>query len=171
MLLIGAAEKNSGKTGLSVKIIKHFCNSQKIYAVKGTVLRDFEGRKGFSISEETNSSREKDTGRLLAAGAEKVYWLKTDEEHAEEGIMEVIKKIPSDAYIICESNTIRKYIKPGLFLMVKRENPVGIKKTAEEVMKYVDRLIISKKENDEIIYEPDVIKLLTLRENGWILDA
>ena len=133
MLLIGAVEKNSGKTGLSVKIIRYFSKEHRIYAVKGTVLRDFEGRKGYSISEETRPDRQKDTGKLLAEGAEKVYWLKTDEEHAEDGIMEVLKKIPENTFILCESNTIRKYLKPGLFLMVQRENPVGTKKTATEV--------------------------------------
>jgi len=169
MLLIGAIEKNSGKTGLSEKIIQQFSKQHQLYAVKATVLRNFEGRKGFTIFEETNPDRQKDTGRLLTAGSRKVFWLKTDEEHAEQGIREVLQKIPENAPVLCESNTIRKYITPGIFLMVQREYPVGSKKTASEVKKFVDRFITSKKVNSKIIYEPDILKLLILSNNQWQL--
>ena len=89
LLLIGGVEKNAGKTTLSTRIIRKILKQNQlsygIYGVKGTILRDVGGKKGYSIWEENDSKKLKDTGRLLAAGCRSVFWLRTDEEHAQKG--------------------------------------------------------------------------------------
>ncbi len=168
ILLIGGTEKHIGKTTLSVKIVEHF-KQLPIYAVKVTVLRDFDGKKGYSITEETDASRPKDTGRLLKAGAQKVLWVKTDEAHAEEAVNAFLELLPDRAAILCESNTIRRYFKPGLFLMVTRINTEKMKKTAEEVMDAVDTTIISSLQGTTVNYDPDPLKTLQYLNGKWEL--
>ncbi|MEK7994177.1 MAG: molybdenum cofactor guanylyltransferase, partial [Planctomycetota bacterium] len=49
----------------------------------------------------------------------------------------------SDAVSICESNSLRHVVEPGLFLMVQRAAQQVRKKSAQEVKKYADRIVIS----------------------------
>lgn len=167
MLLIGATEKDAGKTSLSEKIIRRFSAHHTLYGIKCTVLKGLEGRKGFSVFEEYNPRRAKDTGRLLSAGCRKVFWLKTDEEHTGEGIRKVVSDIPESAAILCESNSLAKYIRPGLFLMVRKHPTAGLKDSASEVMDRVDHFIVSEWVNDRAVYRPDPLDHLVLNASGW----
>jgi len=157
MLLIGGWEKNAGKTTLTTRLIKELKSTgfDKIICAKVTVLRDFDGKKEPEIWEEYNPDREKDTGRMLKAGAHKVFWLKTDEEHVEQGLTELLSRVPDDAFLICESNILRKYAEPLLFIMVKRDNPLGMKKSAEKVKNYVDLMVTSALTQEGLKYDPD----------------
>jgi molybdopterin-guanine dinucleotide biosynthesis protein len=168
-LFIGGLEKKSGKTTLSVSIVKKFSKKQDIYVIKATIIRDYKDKKLFSIIEETDPNRPKDTGRLLAAGAKKVFWFKTDEKYALSGFKEILEKDIKNKPVLCETNSMRKYIKPGIFLMVKRENYIEKKETAEAVIDYVDMFVTCKKNENDLVFEPDIVNKLVLKENKWFL--
>ncbi|NRR75881.1 hypothetical protein HRD57_11700 [Tetragenococcus halophilus] len=55
--------------------------------------------------------------QLLKAGAEKVYLLKAFEDHLQAGFLDFLKQIPAAAMIVCESNSLRKYIKYQDYLL------------------------------------------------------
>jgi hypothetical protein len=172
MILIGATNRNLGKTTITVNIIKWFLEKKfdaKIYGIKGTVLKDKKSKNGFTVLEELNSNKDKDTSRMLKAGCEKVFWLKCDEEHVKPGLENIMDSIPENSFVICESNTVRKYVKPSLFLMVERSGETSVKPSSTKVKKQVDFLIDSKIKNGVLCYEPQVLEFLTIENGRWVL--
>lgn len=159
MILIGSTGRNSGKTTLAVELIKKWKSHFPVIALKITTIQDRSGKcqrggegcgvctnikEDFKLVEEGNKDSSKDTSLLLAAGAEKVYWLRCLKDHIHEGIEFFMRQVPDNALIICESNTLRTAVVPGTFIMLKNTENDAIKKSAGEVINKADIII----END-----------------------
>ncbi|MDT8301780.1 MAG: molybdenum cofactor guanylyltransferase [Sedimentisphaerales bacterium] len=180
MLMIGSAGSNVGKTELACAILGKFSRNCDVIGIKATTIKNKEGqcpRGGegcgvcsslegvYSIVEELDSSSEKDTARLLAAGANRVFWLRIREEHLLEGITALLDVIGHNAVSICESNSLRQVVEPGLFLMVGSRETKNWKSSAESVKQYADRIVIS--DGRSFDFDPNRIKFI----NGkWILN-
>jgi len=179
MLMIGSAESNLGKTELACTLLKKFSKNCDVTGIKVTTIKDKEGqcpRGGegcgvcsslegvYFITEEHNSSSDKDTARLLAAGASRVFWLRVLKEHLLEGMTALLDIIGPDAISICESNSLREVVEPGLLLIVGNDDSKIWKSSAFGVKKYADRIVNS----DGTIYDfdPNRIKLI---KSKWIL--
>ncbi|MHC4556771.1 MAG: hypothetical protein ACYS80_05640, partial [Planctomycetota bacterium] len=134
MLMIGSTGANVGKTELACAIFRKFSKNWDIVGVKVTTIEDKDGqcpRGGegcgvcssldgvYCITEETDNSSGKDTARLLDAGASRVFWLRVLKKHLPEGVTALLDVIGPNAVSICESNSLRQAIEPGLFLMVR----------------------------------------------------
>jgi molybdopterin-guanine dinucleotide biosynthesis protein A len=158
MLLVGAAGRNVGKTELACRIIKHFVRDHEVIGLKVTVIRDDDrtcprGGEGcgvctslegdYDITEETELGTGKDTSKLLGAGATRVLWLRVMKTHLIEGMTELLNMIGDDAVSVCESNSLRTAVEPGLFLMVNNQASGKYKESADEVKAYADRIVIS----------------------------
>lgn len=156
MLLIGSSGRNSGKTTLAIALIQKWKCKFPIIALKVTTIQEKNGKcprggegcgvcsniKGnFEILEEINRDGNKDTSHLLASGAEKVYWLKTLKTHSYEGIMAFMTNFSGDSLIICESNSLRKVVRPGTFIMIDNPTNAIMKKSASEVIRKADMII------------------------------
>ena len=179
MLLIGAAGRNVGKTEFACDLLRRFASGQPIAAAKVTVIRSTNGScprggsgcgvcsslKGhFNITVETNLDGTKDTSRLLRAGAEQVYWLRVRDTHMNEGLAALYHQIDPRTPLICESNSIRCAVEPGLFLMVKDKRSSEFKPTARAVADLADRTVLSDGERFDL--DPDTI---SLHASGWKL--
>ena len=173
MLLIGATEKHAGKTTLSEKIIKKIKNinpTQKLIAVKITILRDGKHSvSGYKITDETKTDSVKDTARMLNAGADRVLWLRCDEFNAQTGVEKLLAEIPQGSLIICESNSARNYIEPGLFLMIRKKDEGEIKETARKVLNFPNIEVRTDMENGQVIYDPDIAEIIESSSNRWHL--
>ena len=158
MLMIGSAGANMGKTELACAILGKFGKNGDIIGVKVTTINDTNGhcpRGGegcgvcssldgvFCITEETNRGSEKDTSRLLKCGATKVFWLRVVREHLVEGVTALLDEIGHDAVCVCESNSLREVVEPGLFFMVTGRDAKTWKDSARQVRKYADRIVVS----------------------------
>jgi hypothetical protein len=163
MILIGSTARNSGKTTLATSIINKYKLNRSVVGLKVTTIHDKNKKcihrgegcgacsslKGnFEITEELNSTKNKDTSLLLATGAERVYWLKTMADSIYEGFEAFIAKIPKNTLIVCESNTLRTVVNPGVFIMVKNTRDSQMKKSASEVIDQAD-IIIENNFNDD----------------------
>jgi hypothetical protein len=159
MILIGSTGRNSGKTTLASELIQQWKEQVSITALKITSLDQRHGgcHRGaggcgactnmggcFELTEETGLHASKDTSILLAAGASRVFWLKALKSHLREGLLEFLTQIPDHALILCESNSLRKYVEPGCFIMMKNSADKMIKPSAEDVFGLADMVI----END-----------------------
>lgn len=176
VLLIGGAVRNVGKTTLVSKIIKKFSSENDIIAVKiktiyekdiffhGTDKNPLKSEEKYRIFEEINKTGEEDTSKMLNSGAKRVFKIKTKRRFAENAFNEVMNKIDYSSMIICESNSIRHALKPGLFLLIKNENSNNIKPSASELQKYADKIILTdgKKHNFNI-------ENLKIENNCWKL--
>ena len=95
----------------AIKITPHFHETT-------TGLISIAGKEGYSIYEETNRETSKDTSRMLHAGAAKVYFAKVWDDQLLTAFNEIVKFIPSDVPIICESPALRNFIEPGIFIIM-----------------------------------------------------
>ena len=156
MLLIGSSGRNSGKTTLAIEFVKQWKDKFPIVALKVTTIEKKDGKcprggkgcgvctnikENFQLIEEKILNSNKDTSLLLASGAEKVYWLKTLKTHIHEAIKHFLTIIPRDTLIICESNSLRNIVKPGVFIMLKNTENSSIKKSASEVIDRADFIV------------------------------
>lgn len=76
---------------------------------------------------------------MLEAGAHRVYWLKVREPYLREGIQSLSRYLNSTSCIICESNSCRKVLNPGMFLVMQKEGSSIIKRTCRDVIHEADK--------------------------------
>ena len=173
MLLIGSAGRKCGKTALACRIIQKF-RKQSIIAIKITTIgktdKDFHhdlsalGKRGYIITEETKSNIKKDTSRMLIAGAVKVFWLRAEERSLRKGFTALLERVGPDAVCVCESNSLRQIVEPGLFIMVKKRDGSKVKQSAKEVLNLADRVIIYADEGFD-----NFLKDLKLVAGKWLM--
>ena len=158
MLMIGSAGANVGKTELACTLLGKFGKNHNIVGIKVTTIKDKDGQcprggegcgvcssleGNYCITEETSKTSGKDTSRLLAAGASRVFWIRVLNEHLVEGITALLDVIGPEVVSICESNSLRQVVEPGLFLMARYKDSDAWKSSARDVRKYADRIIVS----------------------------
>ena len=181
MLMIGAAGANVGKTRFACDIISRFANKHDIIAVKVTTITTHNGpcpRGGegcgvcsslegnFDITQERSTNSQKDTARLLAAGAKKVYWLRAMKNCLEDAALVLLETIGPKALCVCESNSLRLAVKPGLFIIIKDKKKNGYKPSADDVVVFADKTVTFDNDNFDISAEA-----FTLINNQWGIRA
>jgi len=154
--MVGAAGRNVGKTEFACSLIRKFSSDCKVIGVKVTAIDSTAGpcphggsgcgacsslEGNYCITEETDRQSNKDTCRMLAAGAETVYWLRVLKTHLKEGAIALQETIGNDAISVCESNSLRSVAVPDTFIMLKSGQPVAYKPSAENVAPHVDRTV------------------------------
>jgi len=182
MLMIGSAGANVGKTELACAVVRKFGKkSQNIIGIKVTTIKEKDGQcprggdgcgacssldGAYSITEETESSSGKDTSRLLAAGAGRVFWIRALKAHLKEATTALLDIIGPDAVSICESNSLRLVVEPGLFLIAEKANQQQWKASALQVRSYADKIVVS----DGTSFDLDINRL-RLTGKRWTLQA
>ncbi|MCX6240071.1 MAG: hypothetical protein NTY07_21445 [Bacteroidia bacterium] len=172
LLLIAGTGRNTGKTTFACNIIRKFSNHNSIIALKITPHFHKNVQNGnliinstnLYIAEETDSTSGKDSSLMLAAGAQQSFFVMATDKHLSEAIQEVLKILPSNALLVCESGGLRDWIVPGLFFMMNRKDNGLIKPTAEKLKLLADRLITF--DGEKIDFELDTIEITG---NQWIL--
>lgn len=180
ILIIGSTSRNVGKTEFVCRIIENNSAHKEIIGIKVIPLKKNEEKchrgedgcglcdslKGeYEIIEEKKTDLSKDTSRMLKAGAKKVYLLIVDRKYLEKGIDAVLKIIPDSALIIIESNTIRKVIEPGLFIVIKNLLNNSVKPTCGEVIEFADKIIGFKNMNWD--FHPEKV---LIQNERWIIE-
>ena len=189
IIIVGAATKNVGKTQFACELIKREAAEHTVVGVKISAVDYTDGKcehcdgtkcgvcsslKGnFKIVEESgndltpsenNSLSGKDTQRMLRAGADKVYWLKVKNDSFAEGVEKLLSIIPDNACVVCESNRLRRIVKPGLFIVITRGDSNDMKPSCEQVIEYADKIVIFN--DNSWNFKPDAI---TFNNNKWSL--
>lgn len=168
MILLGATGRNLGKTTLAIHIIEELKERVPIIALKVITVRDHgdicpRGGKGcgichglkdcFDIREELGDGG-KDTMLLRKAGAKRVYLIRSLKDHVQDAIEEAMSYVPEGHLVICESNSVRTAVDPGVFIMIK--SPGGeenYKPTAKEVISKADFVMEQKDASSEALWE------------------
>jgi hypothetical protein len=151
LLLVAGTGRNSGKTTMVCRIIRQFHNLG-IIAVKisphfhepSKGLGLISENKEYNIYEETDQATSKDTSRMLKCGAEKVFLGQTAEEYLLEAFSEIIKKIPENRPVVCESPALFKYIDPGVFIIMIAGNELNKKNIGEMQLVYHSKYSLKK---------------------------
>jgi hypothetical protein len=99
----------------------------------------------WAISEEQDRSGKSDTSRFLAAGARRVWWVRTEQGRLAEAMPTVHLKLSESANAILESNSILKFIRPALYLTVLDPATADFKKSAQEALSFADAIILHER--------------------------
>lgn len=155
ILLIGASGQNQGKSTLSCRIIERYAGTQPIVAAKITSIRKRNGEcprggKGcgvcsslegdWALSEEVGDNPTKDTGRMLSAGAQQVFWLRVFHSHLDEGIRALLERV-GDRPLVCEGNSPRLVMEPGTYVVSRHRATAEHKASAAAVQQHVDQTL------------------------------
>ncbi len=170
LLIVAGTGRNSGKTTLVCDIIRRISVLQQIVAIKvtphfhenyitGKVITD---KGGLFIMEENLASSDKDSSRMLAAGAWKVYFVMAMDDKVKEAFLTILSLFPEKTPVICESESLRHYLEPGLFLMMNRSDRSVIKPGATVLQQLADRWITFDTEN--LDFDPETVKYIA---NEW----
>lgn len=174
-MIIAGNARNVGKTTLATQLISAFAAKYGIVAFKVSTIKPkddlWHGHHGepvpetYIINEETGYNGTKDTGRMLAAGASRAFYIRTREAYISIAMEEFLSRIPNDCMLICESRSLGEFVKPGLLVVLhKQGNVVGIKDITELEAKADLRIFIP-----ENTFFPEETKLLFYIDKGkWV---
>jgi hypothetical protein len=88
----------------------------------------------WAISEEKDAKGDSDTSRFLAAGAARVWWVRTEQGRLAEAMPVVREKLSNAENVILESNSILKFLRPDLYLIVLDPSTADFKNSAREFL-------------------------------------
>ena len=132
LLLIAGNGRNVGKTTLACQIIAHFSEKIPVTALKiSPHFYDYDDtdlvfkNEKFIILEESKDN-EKDSSRMLRAGANRVLFVMAKPDFLDEAAQEILRILPA-GLVVCESGGFHEFVNPGLFLMIKRAGDEIIK--------------------------------------------
>ena len=152
MLMIGATGRKLGKTELATAALKRFGRTPLV-GIKVTpvdpdrpcpsdgagcgVCSSLEGP--YELGVETEAGDDKDTERLLAAGAERVLWLRAHRAALPLAAGALLEALGPDTPCVCESASLRQVVAPDVFLLVTGPEPW--KESARAARPHADRLV------------------------------
>jgi hypothetical protein len=147
LVAVGGHSRNIGKTSLVAGLIRKFRNRQWT-AVKitqygnGVCARDGGAcgcepgaGEAFALTEEYQPNKT-DTGRFLAAGAERSLWLRVPAGGLARAAGTIRKILDQSANVIVESNSILELVQPDVFLMLMDFSCEDFKASS---MRFLDR--------------------------------
>jgi hypothetical protein len=173
LLIIGGSGRNVGKTTLALTIINKISKETKVLGLKVSTHKHgeelFHGNHtsllsdNYRISVETRMLPNKDTALMLDAGAGNAYFI----EASSHKVMEAYEKFKKQYNeiglpVVCESRSLRKHIKPGLFILLVNDDQ--IKHDTNHYMSLADHVHIYDNNIMRLNHLADVI---TFGPEGW----
>jgi len=97
----------------------------------------------WAISEEEDRSGDSDTSRFLVAGAERAWWIRTEQGRLAEAMPAIRRRLSESSNVILESNSILKFVRPDLYLTVLDPATADFKRSAQEFLDFADAVILN----------------------------
>jgi hypothetical protein len=174
LIVIGGHSRNVGKTsvvaGLVAALPEYNWTALKITqyghgvcAMDGEPCRCATDDHSWAISEELDRSGESDTSRFLAAGAARVWWVRTEQGRLAEAMPTVRGKLAESKNAIVESNSILKFLRPDLYLTVLDPTTADFKRSAQEFLDRADAVILHQSETTEVAWREISLKPVARR--------
>ena len=154
LVVVGGHSRNIGKTAVVCSIIRAL-RERNWTAIK--ITRYGHGvcsRNGepcpcadpvhpVAISREEGEVQTTDTGRFLAAGATRAWWVRTPDGGLAEAMPRVRKLIEDADNAIVESNSILRFVKPDFCAMVVDGAVADFKPTSLRFLDRADALVLT----------------------------
>jgi hypothetical protein len=174
LIVIGGHSRNVGKTsvvaGLIAALPEYNWTALKITqyghgvcSMDGEPCHCATDDHSWAISEELDRSGESDTSRFLAAGAARVWWVRTEQGRLAEAMPTVRGKLAESKNAIVESNSILKFLRPDLYLTVLDPATADFKRSAQEFLDRADAVILHQSETTEVAWREISLKPVARR--------
>jgi molybdopterin-guanine dinucleotide biosynthesis protein len=153
ILLIGGHSRSVGKTsvvaGLIAALPEFHWTAAKITqyghgvcSANGEPCDCVTADHAWAITEEKSRTADTDTSRFLAAGAEKVFWVRTEQGRLAEAMPAFRQRIAGAQNLILESNSVLKFLRPDLYLTILDPATPDFKSSAQEFLDRADAIIL-----------------------------
>jgi hypothetical protein len=109
------------------------------------------------------SQKDKDTDRLINAGAEKVLWVQSPPEELKDVLPVAVDRLSNLRGIIVEGNSAIEFLKPDIVIFVSGRHGGSLKKSAERVLETADIILFedepsmklpAKAKRFKVVFEP-----------------
>lgn len=153
LIVVGGHTRNIGKTQLAVEILRAFPErdwtamkitqyGHGVCSVNGEACGCAVDEHTFAVTAERDPAGRADTCRLLAAGARRVFWVRTKQGRLAEALPKVREKIEGAADVLIESNTVLNFLRPDLYLPVLDFSLADFKDSAREFFDRADAYVL-----------------------------
>jgi hypothetical protein len=105
---------------------------------------------GAKLTEERSRDTGTDTARFLAAGARRSLWVRTKQGELLTALPAFRKKIETDQFVIVESNSLRRFINPAVYLQVFDPSISDFKPSAQQYFDLSDAYILVNKDDQRL---------------------
>lgn len=158
VLVIGGTGRSCGKTELACRIVERQSASMPVVGLKVTTVERSDGHcphggdgcgvcsslsVPWIVTREVDRTSPKDTCRLLAGGARRVFWLRVLRSELAGGAADLLARVPPRWLAVCESNSLLEVVEPGLFLLVRAAASSRAKPSARAVAHLAERVVVS----------------------------
>jgi molybdopterin-guanine dinucleotide biosynthesis protein len=153
LVVVGGHSRNIGKTSVVAGLIRRL-RERKWTAVKITQYGhgvcanegkacgcEAEPDHPFALSEEYEPSRT-DSGRFLAAGAERSFWLRAPSGELARAAGTLRKILDQTENVIVESNSVLELVEPDVFLMLLDFSCQDFKPSSLRFMDRADAFVV-----------------------------
>ena len=153
IIVIGGHSRSVGKTSVVAGLIAalpefHWtaCKITQyghgICSANGQACDCATGDHFWAIAEERNRGGDSDTSRFLAAGAARVWWVRTEQGRLAEAMPALREKLKNAGNVILESNSILKFLRPDVYLTVLDPSTPDFKNSAREFLDRATGIIL-----------------------------
>lgn len=135
MIGIGGAHSGAGKTACAGLLFRHLrgwggikCTKTGLYA---------------SITDDPEILRtaDKDTCRMLEAGAERVLWVQSPPAELGEVLPAAVERLSDLRGIVVEGNSAIEFLKPDIIIFISGTDPGRMKEGAREILQRADVVV------------------------------
>jgi molybdopterin-guanine dinucleotide biosynthesis protein len=127
-MIVSGNGRNTGKTTFVCEVIRSICKEYHVTAIKVSPHFHnnhspdpiFEGA-GFTIWEETEENRAKDSSRMLQSGADRVFYIESKDNSLVYALDNILPLMDPGQAVICESGGMRKHIEPSLMILLNED--------------------------------------------------
>jgi molybdopterin-guanine dinucleotide biosynthesis protein len=153
LVMVGGHTRNIGKTSVVEGIISGLPEfnwtavkitqfGHGVCSVNGEACGCAVSEHQFSITEERQKDTGTDSARFLAAGARRSLWVRTKQGDLATALPAFRKKIEGDEFVIVESNSLRRFMNPELYLQVLDTSNPDFKISAQQMFDLSDAYIL-----------------------------
>lgn len=152
-IVIGGHTRNIGKTSVVAGLIAALPHlnwtaikitqfGHNVCSANGEPCDCQTADHSIAISEERDPTTGTDTSRFLAAGARRVFWVRTRQGQLAEAMPRVRKLLAGSENTIIESNSVLRFLQPDLSLSVLDPAIADFKPSALRYLDRTDALIL-----------------------------
>lgn len=172
ILVVGGTNRNLGKTEFICGLLRRFSGREIIVIKIKTLYPDDLAHHGrgtsfignYVVREESCSGKLEDSKRFLAAGAYRVFYIKSHAAYLGKAFKEALAGSQKNQLFIVESNSIMEHIRPGAFILLSGPDNTVYKPSS---LKYFDKAdIVIKSTGNSFETGPEDINLSAGR-NEW----
>jgi hypothetical protein len=156
LVVVGGHSRSVGKTSVvgglvcamrdfrwtAVKITQY---GHGICSANGEACQCANADHSWAISEERDRSGQSDTSRFLLAGAERVFWVRTEQGRLAEAMPTLRQRLEGAANVIIESNRVLKFLRPDLYLTILDPETADFKASAREFLDRADAVVLHQR--------------------------